>query len=159
MRFGVELIGFSEWGDYLKSAPAEWREVIRAKVEYLTDRLYDKVQENLNGGVINRKSGQLAESIRRRVEVSERTVSGWVGPQEDTKKALTQELGGRGYYEIVATNKNMLRFFWEKHGIMFVGKRVWHPPAEARYYLLNALEEMEGEINAELEELVDEMTK
>lgn len=132
------------YSDNLNDLDEEVKRAIIVKLTELTDILYNKVVGNLSGKILQKQSGQLLSSVQQEVT----STSGgdtWIGRvfiEPETPKALALEYGGKGYYTIVPTKANLLRFLG-KDGSMVFAKSVHHPPAQAYAYLRNALAEME----------------
>lgn len=108
----------------------------------LTDVLYMKVMENVSGKILQKRSGELAASIRQETLIADGvyTSSVWVEPESD--KAWALEKGGKGFYVIEATKATVLRFV-TKSGDKIFAKSVNHPPSQKFAYLASALEETE----------------
>jgi len=111
-----------------------------------TDLLYDKVQENLSGRILQKRTGDLAASIHK---LYDNTGDGYIGevyvdPADDKAKAL--EYGGKGYYTIVPSKGEFLKFYWEKMGSVVFARSVNHPPSKAYHYLALALEDLRDTI-------------
>lgn len=108
----------------------------------LTDVLYMKVLDNISGKILQKRSGELAASVRQETLVTDGvyTSSVWIEPDSD--KAWALEKGGKGFYPIEATKATVLRFF-TKSGEKVFAKTVNHPPSQKFAYLATALEETE----------------
>lgn len=126
----------------LDSLGRRLRVATEKKMIELTGVLYEKVQENLSGKVLQKRSGELSGSIRQVNEVHDDFYVGSVFPSPATDKAWALEKGGKGYYEIVATKAQMLKFV-TKSGETLFRKRVNHPPSKEFGYLRLALAETE----------------
>jgi hypothetical protein len=116
--------------------------------------LYAKVRANVDGAILARRSGQLANSIRvsSRQEGNDYVGSVYVDPA--TPKAFALEFGGTKDYIITALTKPNLMFFWEREERWFVGPMVNHPPSKEYAYLRSALEDVN--LAAGYTEVVDE---
>lgn len=125
------------------------RLALRAKMDELVDQLYAKVMENLNGGVLQRKSGALAESIQHGVEEQGDLLIGFVAPEPQDAKALALELGGSNYYWIFPSKARLLRFLGSKGDIAYASS-VFHPPSRAYRYLGSAFDDIALKIGPEL---------
>ena len=97
---------------------------------------------NVEGAVLNRKTGQLAESIEIHVTTSTEPMVGWVGPVPASPKAWALEVGGKGSYIIPIGKVGVLA---NKETGFFSRRDVLHPPMRARHYLELALEELNVE--------------
>ena len=133
-------IGF----DYPKfdGLPEELHDAIAEKLIDQTYSLYQKVMRNVEGAVLNRKTGQLAESIEIHVTTSTEPMVGWVGPVPASPKAWALEVGGKGSYIIPIGKVGVLA---NKETGFFSRRDVLHPPMRARHYLELALEELNVE--------------
>jgi hypothetical protein len=107
----------------------------------LTDILYMKVMENVSGKILQKRSGQLASSIHKNVEVDNDFYIGEVYVSPTTPKAEALEKGGKSAYFIRAVNKPWLEWQNEETGNWVRKRLVKHPPSKAFAYLRIALEE------------------
>lgn len=151
----IKLSGFDEEIQILGRLPSKLHNALVLKMGELTEMLREKVIENLSGKVLNQVSGQLAGSIVGTVDSSGDTIIGRVEPIPVTEKALVQEYGGAGYYEIVPVSKHMLAF--EVEGRQVFTDYVYHPPLRAREYLRLALEEMRPIFEDEMISMLDQI--
>src|SRR5574337_884397 len=159
LEYSIDLFGEEDLRISLLEVPEHIRQAVGDKIETLTEELYAKVLDNVNGRLLQRKTGQLASSIQKEVDIGGDVMEGWVGPVPANPKAWVQEYGGKGDYTIVPVNKNWLHFFWEKKGDWVFAKEVNHPPLEARRYLRQALVEMEDRVDHEIFWAVNEDLK
>lgn len=134
-----------------------FHEALQKKFELLANQLYDKVIENVSGKILKIKTGELASSIRKEVDLSGPTMIVLVGPESESPKALALEKGGEADYMIVPSKARALAFFWEKIGEHVVFDYVNHPPSKAFHYLRDALEQMEGVAAEEMSVAVREV--
>lgn len=118
------------------------------KMVELTDVMYAKVMENVSGKILQKKSGELAASIRKHVDISGEPLIGEVYVDPVTPKAMALERGGDRFYPIVPTKATVLKFYWEKLGRTVYLHYVNHPPSKEFAYLAIALAEMEEEVPA-----------
>lgn len=123
--------------------PEEVHDAIAQKLIDVTYFLYQKVMMNVEGAVLNRKSGQLADSIEIHVTTSTDPMVGSVGPEPATAKAWVLEVGGLKNYSIVPVKAQWLHFFTDGREVFT--KYVNHPPLRARHYLQLALDEIDAE--------------
>jgi hypothetical protein len=134
------------------------RRAISRKMTQLTDLLYDKVIENLSGRVLQQKSGELIETVRKqRDRMSGGVINASVFMSPESPKAWALEVGGKGYYPIVPTKASILKFYWEKVGQIVYLHSVNHPPSRAFGYLRLAAEEVEPLIPEKFSDLVQLM--
>lgn len=125
-----------------RKLPEAFRDVLREKIVDQTFELYKKVQANVEGRILQVKTGQLAEKIRVSSRQEGNDYVGTVYVDNPGPKEFALEYGGKGYYFISPVVKNKLHFYWEK-----VGMEVWldyvdHPPAQEYAYLRSALREV-----------------
>ena len=133
-------IDFTYEGTNLADLDERLKSAVEEKLGYLTNMLYDKVQENLSGKVLQKVSGQLAGSIRQEIEIGADVSVGSVFPDPATPKAWALEKGGEKAYIIVPTKSNVLKFFMN-NDVVFASQVV-HPPSREFRYLGEALDEM-----------------
>ena len=125
----------------LDSIGRRLREATAKKMEELTNALYEKVIENIEGKILQSRTGELAKSVYKDVEITGDEYFGRVYISPVTDKAWVLEKGGQDYYPIVATKAQMLHFF-TKSGEEIFTKSVNHPPSRAFGYMQRALEEL-----------------
>ena len=114
---------------------------VAAKVEQLTNLMHEKVVENVSGKILQKQSGQLAESIQVRFEYGEAVVRGSVFPEPASPKAWALEKGGEAFYSIVPVKARLLHWI-DKGGDKVFAKQVNHPPSKAFRYLGEAFDEV-----------------
>ena len=129
-----------------------WNAVVD-KLTDLTARVHEKVLDNVSGKILQKQTGQLADSIMQRISYGEKTVTGTVYVSPETPKAWALEKGGEGFYEIYPTKANVLRYY-NKEGKKVFAKHVNHPPSKDFGYLREAFEEMAPLIPTELADTV-----
>jgi phage gpG-like protein len=120
------------------------------EVERLGDVLRDRVERNLSGWVLQRRSGRLAASIAVAVERTGLAASATVS--SDAPYAAIHEYGGTiPAHEILPKNARALTFPWRGQQRFF--KRVSLPAVTMpeRSFMRSALEETTPEIRAALE--------
>ena len=120
------------------------------EVERLGDVLRDRVERNLSGQVLQRRSGRLAGSIAVAVERSGLGASATVS--SDSPYAAIHEYGGTiSAHEILPKNARALAFPWRGQQRFF--KRVSLPAVTMpkRSFMRSAFEETAPEIRAALE--------
>ena len=130
------------------------REAVEKKMKALTDQMYQKVQENVSGKVLQKRTGALARAIAKSVSTDGNVTTGTVYVQPAGPKEFALEMGGTRSYAIYPVKRNFLA--WEDGGdLVFVSKVLNHPPSKAFRYLQLALEEMTEIVPAELGEAVE----
>lgn len=130
----------------LEQVPRRVREAMKEKLMSLAERVRDKVIENVSGGILEIKSGQLVRSIALEFDDRGDSFSAFIGPRPITPKAAALELGGKGYYPILPSKQAYLHFFWESKGVWVRTKRVNHPPSRAFGYVKSAVGELRSEM-------------
>lgn len=138
----------------LTDLDVKMRRAISRKMTELTILLYEKVQENLAGKILQTKSGQLLSSVEyERERMTEGVITGSVFINPETPKAFALEFGGKGNYPIVPTKSSVLRFI-SKGGATVFASSVDHPPSRKFGYLQHALEEIELRIPERFSDLI-----
>jgi hypothetical protein len=136
----------------LSAAPVAVQAALRAKAAELAQRLKDHVvQDKLAGQVLNVRSGALRDSIAAKVDVDGDTVKIRVFSDGDVKYARIQEFGGHTPAHLIVPNKARALAFLAGGKTVFA-HIVHHPGSQipARSYLRSALDDMSGQIIAEL---------
>jgi len=142
--FGFDLRLEFRFAEF-RQLPEEVRHVMSEKIIDQTYAVYRKVLENVQGKILQEKTGQLAQSIRIKTGQQGRDYVGEVFVDPETPKALALEYGGKDYYSIYPVNKQMLHFYWEKIGMWVYLDYVNHPPSKEFAYLRSALHEVNVE--------------
>lgn len=147
IKIDVDVAGYGDVHVRLGKIDRLMREKIWEAVEKTVLNAYQRLHENLDGKVLNRKTGELYNSAK--YELKRGRWEQWGGVYMDstnTAKSEALEFGGKGYYPIVATKSEMLVFFWKKRNLWFKGPVVDHPPSEKFAYFEKAIAGMEGEL-------------
>lgn len=135
------------------------KSVLMSKMYYLMQRLKDRIQTvELAGGVLNRQSGHLADSVRASMEIRGGVIVGKVtagGPSAPYGAIHMQ--GGQGYYLIYPAEKKALAFMF--NGEKTVLRGVLHPPLPKRDFMTPAQNAMEDEIYQGLADGVNEVLR
>src|SRR6266436_314187 len=97
-RFGEKLYGLSH------RIRSKWN----ARLEETAHLLKEKVLQNLDGKILQKRSGQLYESIQEETYTSGYDFIAFVGPIPATPKAYALEFGGKGDYVIPVGPKGFL---------------------------------------------------
>ena len=124
------------------------------KMVELTDLLYNKVMENISGRILQKRSGALASSIQRSVDLTQEVMVGSVFPEPADPKAWALEKGGTSNYPIVSSKGAMLKFYWDKAGKTVFLSHVDHPASKEFAYLRTALEEIVPEVPRGFQEYI-----
>lgn len=134
-------------------------EALLATVGDLTGQLYARIEENLDGGVLARHTGELANAVEiQAAEFVGQVCQSQVFIDEESPEwiiGMTHEYGGTGYYLIVPKDATVLA--WEGPQGMVFARRVNHPPAEERSFMRSALAEMESQIVEEIKATIAEV--
>jgi hypothetical protein len=130
-----------------------------SKMTYLLLRLQQKVQHNLEGEVLNHRTGKLVNSVFIEYPTLEGAkligrVAAAGGPAWYGK---VHELGGKSAYEIRPVTKEALRFMMG--GKEVFAKSVMHPPMPARPWARPAAESMKDEFTEGYRQTVNEVLK
>lgn len=120
--------------------PAELRAAIELKFREAVEAIYQKVH-----GIIP------SFQIDHGVETQGSLIIGWFEPAEP--KAVAREFGGKGWYEILPSEANLLQFIGQKDGAFVRTKFVWHPPSREFRDIRDAITEMLPIIEAEIDTL------
>lgn len=135
----TEIVGLDQLTLLFEQVPEKLRNIIYKKVAYLTNVLYDTVEDNLSGRVLKERTGDLKSRIKKHVIDSGDTIVGEVFIYPVDEKALALEYGGKGYYPITPVKAQALRFV-SKSGEIVFAQYVNHPPLEERSYLRSAMD-------------------
>ena len=156
--FALELGGYEETSAQLDGYPAALQAALGAKADELAAALADLVRsDKLAGGVLNSRTGTLADSISASVTADADGVLASVGSEGDVKYAAIQEYGGKtSAHEILPVKGDALAFV--AGGAQHFARRVEHPGSviPERSYLRSALEDMTDEILAGLADAATE---
>lgn len=126
------------------------------KLIQLTRMAYDKVEENLSGKVLQKRTGQLLESVHETVNTSGEIMVGSVFMDPASPKAFALEKGGEGFYPIVATKASVLAWF-DKSGQKRFAKSVIHPPSKAYRYLGLVADEMREIVPTQMHQAIQDV--
>ena len=151
----VSTAGLDAAAARLSALPATVAARLAAEVDRLAGVLRDRVDRNLSGQVLQRRSGRLAASIAVAVEQAGLAVTATVA--SDSPYAAIHEYGGTlPARTILPRGARALAFPWQGRQRFF--KRVTVPPVTMpeRSFLRSALAETEPEIRAALEAAVRE---
>jgi len=146
--FALGLDGIEETSARLEGYPAALQAALGAKADELAAALADLVKsDKLAGGVLNTRTGTLADSITASVAADADGVLASVGSEGDVKYAAIQEYGGKtSAHEILPVKADALAFI--AGDAQHFARRVEHPGSviPERSYLRSALEDMTDEI-------------
>lgn len=130
------------------NAPGELNERIKIalgdKLVELTEILYKKVEENITGKILQKRSGALLAKLANGTTIDTATnpMNSFVGIPNPGAKEYALEFGGKGYYSIIPVRARALKFL-SKTGETVFASHVNHPPSKAFAYLGEAALEME----------------
>ena len=143
--------------------PANLRTAIRGATVTMTKQLAARVRENLSGRVLQRRSGDLYNSIRVELVENPDKVYGrvYVDPTSPAAKyAAAHEFGVvTKPHVILPRNASVLSFMWNGKRVFF--KKVNHPGSKIpeRSYMRSALEAMRDQIVAKYSAIAAEALK
>jgi phage gpG-like protein len=108
----ISVTGDTEVAGYFGALPEELRLAIAKKVADFTGQLWDKiVNQNLNGVILQRRSGKLADSIKSKVDDKGDVITGTVFSDGSAPYAAIQEYGGKtSPHDIVPDKAKALHF-------------------------------------------------
>jgi len=133
---------------HLRALPQDLAARLADTVVRLAQTLYDRVEENLSGAVLQRRSGRLAASIVQQVD----GLSASVGfDPAAVPYGAAQEFGADIRAHLIAA-KNARALSFVVAGKRVFAKRVWFPGAHLpeRSFLRSALADLAPEIGAEI---------
>lgn len=156
--FGLGIEGLEEASARIESYPAALQAALGVKADELASALADLVKnDKLAGGVLNSRTGTLADSITASVAAGADGVLASVGSEGDVKYAAIQEYGGKtSAHEILPVKGAALAFV--VGDAQHFARRVEHPGSTIpeRSYLGSALEDMKDDILAALSDAATE---
>jgi phage gpG-like protein len=156
--FALDLDGLEETSARLDGYPAALQAALGAKADELASALADLVKsDKLAGGVLNSRTGTLADSITASVTADADGVLASVGSDGEVKYAAIQEYGGKtSAHEILPVKAKALAFV--AGDAQHFARRVEHPGSviPERSYLRSALEDMTDEILTSLADAATE---
>jgi len=138
----------------LRALPQDLAARLAATVARLAQTLYERVEDNLSGAVLQRRSGRLAASIVQQVD----GLSASVGfAPAAVPYGAAQEFGADLCAHLIAV-KNARALAFVVAGKRVFAKRVWFPGAHLpeRSFLRSALADLAPEIGAEIAAAVAE---
>ena len=156
--FALDLDGLEQTSARVEGYPAALQAALGAKADELASALADLVRnDKLAGGVLNSRTGTLADSITATVTAEADGVLASVGSEGDVKYAAIQEYGGKtSAHEILPVKGKALAFV--VGDAQHFARSVEHPGSviPERSYLRSALEDMTDEILAGLADAANE---
>lgn len=142
----IEVRAEEGFFEKLKGYTARTQRKYNLELDRITELVFQKVIENLNGKILQPKTGQLRDSIQKETHHEGYDFIAFVGPLPPTAKAYALEYGGDHSYPIPVGPKGFLA---NKDDNFFSKSDVIHPPALKYAYLASALTEVEPEIDAQ----------
>lgn len=155
---------FSGWSvprliNILRTAPSRITAVLYGRVRQVDLQLQGKITtEKLSGQVLNRRTGQLSDSVRAlEPEIDGSVVRGGVeaGAGPSGPYAYAHEFGGLSPYEIQVGGRARA-LHWLSAGRDHFARSVQHPPAIQRSFMQSTMEENETWIKEQLEQAIQE---
>lgn len=154
--FELSLSGAAEVLTRLNETPDALRAALAQKIELLADGLYRQVVDvNLDGGVLNARSGRLRNSIEVATTGEGAKLGAEIFSNGDAPYAAILERGGKtAAHDILPDKARVLAF--ALGGKQVFARAVQHPGSsfEARGYLSGALDASRENISAGLRETV-----
>jgi len=144
---GINVTADEEFFDRLDGYSERFKKTIVNRLNRFADVVAEKVRQNLSGKVVQVRSGKLLESL----DITYATMENFNAQVYMADAPFYAELlefgspSAGGTYIIQANKAKVLKFFWEKRGIMFRGKRVQHPYQRRMSFLYSALTGLDGE--------------
>lgn len=152
----IGMTGDAELAARLSAMPDGLRSALTAKVGSLAQALYSQVVDvNLNGGVLNARSGALRDSIRIAIDPQDTQIGAEIFSNGDTPYAAILEYGGKtAAHEILPDKAKALAFVL--NGKQMFARRIEHPGSQiaAHSYLRSALDDESDEILSSLRQTV-----
>ena len=152
----LNLKGASELMASLDALPDTLRRALTEKVQNQAQALYSQVVDvNLDGGVLNTRSGALRDLIQLDVQPQDALIAATIYANGDAPYAAILEFGGKtSAHEILPDKAKVLSFLID--GKRVFARRVQHPGSTfaARSYLGSALEEQSDDIAQGLQDVV-----
>lgn len=153
---GLSLNGASQLIASLDALPDRLRAALTEKVQNQAQALYSQVVDvNLDGGVLNSRSGALRDSIELDVQLQDAPIAATIYANGDAPYAAILEFGGKtSAHEILPDKAKALSFL--SGGKQVFARRVQHPGStfSARPYLGSALDEQSDDIAQGLQDVV-----
>jgi phage gpG-like protein len=154
--FDLKLNGASALIARLDTLPQRLRAALGDKVQNRAQALYAQVVEvNLDGGVLNARSGALRDSIQLEVQPQDARIAATIYANGDAPYAAILEFGGKtSAHEILPDKAKALAFLM--NGKQVFARRVQHPGSTftARSYLGSALDDQSDDIVQGLQDAV-----
>jgi phage gpG-like protein len=157
--FDLSTMGLSELADRLGALPDGLRIALAEKAESMAAALYAQVvDDNLDGGLLNARSGALRASIQVDVQVQDSGVDAEIFSNGDTPYAAILEFGGKtSAHEILPDKARALSFLM--NGKRVFARRIQHPGSNfaPRFYLRSALDDQVDTITNGLRAAVEDV--
>lgn len=154
--FNVTLVGDRALVARLRNLGGPVAAALRGKIELLTIALQTHiVRDKLHGQVLGQRSGQLAQSIQRRVEATALAVFGIVFSAGNVKYAKAHEFG---FHETVTVKQHMRTVVFGKEAAMpfAVGPYAMKMNIPERSFMRSAFADQRESITAGLKEAMVE---
>lgn len=152
----ISLDDAAELSARLNALPDQMRAALAQKIDSLAQALYAQVVGvNLNGALVDVRSGALRDSIQVETQSQDGTFGARIYSSGDVPYAAILEFGGKtAAHEILPDKAKALAFFM--NGKRVFARRIQHPGSSfaSRSYLGSALEEASDDISSSLTEIV-----
>lgn len=152
MSMIVQLRGHDELVEWLRSLPPLVQKLVHYKMQALASSISARIKEKLSGTLLQVKSGALRNSIVGRTYEGKNSVTMSIGSRGNIPYAAILEYGGTTKAHTISPVKaNVLRFM-SKEGVIRYAKSVQHPGSRIPEfaYVRTTIDEMMGEVNAEI---------
>lgn len=147
------------------NAPGALNERIHAaladKFVELAQVLYEKVEANVSGKILQQKTGALAANIAAgtRIDTASNPMTAFIGPANAGQKEKTLELGGRAEYAFYPTKADVLHWFTKDGESVYRAYVLHHPASKAFHYLQEAADEMSPLMTEGFREAIDRVLR
>jgi len=152
----IALEGAQQLEAQLNGLPDGLRLALAAKMNSLAEALYSQVVDvNLNGAVLQTRSGALRQSIRFELETRDARIEARIFSNGETPYAAILENGGKtAAHEILPDKAKALAFVM--NGKQMFARRIEHPGSQIaeHSYLRSALDEQGDEIASNLRQTI-----
>jgi len=150
------LDGAAGLSDRLAALPDDLRVALAEKMDALAQDVYAQVVGvNLNGSVLNARSGALKNSVQWRRDAQDKTLSIEISTDGSASYDAIHEYGGKtAAHDIIADKAKALAFLF--NGKQFFARSVKHPGSQIpeRSYLRSALAEKSPDIRQAIADIL-----
>lgn len=131
-------------------------DILAERIDMVNQIMADRVKENLDGGVLQRRTGNLYNSVMQEpAQISGDQMTAAVTAGGDgAPYGIYFEEGGSSYYEIRPVNARVLAFMGE--GRMLFAQVVNHPPTPKLPWFQPEVDTASPEMESQLNEAISE---